>query len=109
MKDARMLYRYPGPHEIDGEKYDYIILPENQVPSMLTRGWYLTTAEAKAAAEPKQPPVISAQFSGKRPPSELTPEEIEQIRNAEGIQKEIAEQFNVTVWTVSRIKTGRIS
>lgn len=109
MKNARMLYRYPGPHEIDGDKFDYIILPESQVAHMLTQGWHKTPAEAKAAEQIKQIPVISAQFSGKRPPSELTPEEIEQIRNAEGMQKEIAEQFNVTVWTVSRIKTGRIS
>lgn len=46
-----MLYRHGGPHEIHGGRYSYVIVPESEVKANLDDGWYLTTGEAKAAAE----------------------------------------------------------
>lgn len=47
-----MLYKYPGPHEIHGDKFDYTIAAdEDEANEALAAGWHVTTDEAKAAAE----------------------------------------------------------
>lgn len=57
-------------------------------------------------------PNTNAMFRAKmakamRSRSKLTPEMVEQIRNAEGSQYEICERFNVSQQTISDIKRGR--
>lgn len=47
-----MLYKYPGPHDIHGDKFDYVIVDDEAIEQALSEGWSLTTAEAKEAAEP---------------------------------------------------------
>ena len=46
-----MLYKCPGPHDIHGGKFDYIIVEEEEIAATQAAGWYLTTPEAKAARE----------------------------------------------------------
>lgn len=49
-----MLYQFPGPHEIHGARFDYIIVDDDQIEATLAAGWYLTTPEAKAAHQAAQ-------------------------------------------------------
>lgn len=46
---GRMLYKYPGPHEIHGDRFDYIIVDDEDeaVEAAISEGWFLTTDEAK--------------------------------------------------------------
>lgn len=46
-----MLFKAPGPHEIHGGKFDYIIVPDDEVESKVADGWFLTTPEAFAAKQ----------------------------------------------------------
>jgi len=48
MSETRMLYSYPGPHQIDGDGYDYKIVEEEDVEKYLDAGYTKTTTEAKA-------------------------------------------------------------
>ena len=57
MKNATMLYKSPGPHEIHGGKFDYIIVDECDIGQAKADGWFLTTPEAKLAAELPAAPV----------------------------------------------------
>lgn len=53
MKNATMLYRSPGPHEIHGGHFDYTIVDadeEGAIEAAKAEGWFETTDEAKAAA-----------------------------------------------------------
>ena len=49
-----MLYKCPGPHEIHGGRFDYVIVPEVDIPEAQAQGWHLTTTEAKAAHDQAQ-------------------------------------------------------
>ena len=54
MKNATMLYKCPGPHDIHGGHFDYTIVDadeEGAIDTALASGWYLTTPEAKAARD----------------------------------------------------------
>lgn len=51
MNNPTMLYRCPGPHEIHGGKFDYVIVDEDEVAGKLQEGWFATTGEAKEAHE----------------------------------------------------------
>lgn len=42
-----MLYKHPGKHKIHGDKFDYVVVPEDEVESTIKKGWYKTTPEAK--------------------------------------------------------------
>ena len=42
-----MLYKYPGPHKIHGDKFDFIVVPRKDVEAKIAEGWRLTTPEAK--------------------------------------------------------------
>jgi hypothetical protein len=46
-----MLYKCPGPHEIHGGHFDYVIVPEADIEEAKAQGWHLTTDEARAARE----------------------------------------------------------
>lgn len=51
MKYPQMLYKSPGPHEIHGGHFDYLIVADKEAAdAALANGWYETTGEAKAAA-----------------------------------------------------------
>ena len=52
------VYRYPGPFDIHGGKYDFRAVPDGEVSAYLADGWYLTTPEAKAAHEARSAPVV---------------------------------------------------
>ena len=47
MKNPTMLYKHPGPHEIHGNHFDYIIVDDDDVKATIADGWALTTTEAK--------------------------------------------------------------
>lgn len=47
MKSPTMLYKHPGSHEIHGDRFDYIIVDEDEVNQALADGWALTTDGAK--------------------------------------------------------------
>lgn len=49
-----MLYKYPGPHEIHGDKFDYCIVSEDEVDAAVKDGWAKTTDEAKAGPKTKK-------------------------------------------------------
>lgn len=108
--------------------YDYLICHQNEMDKHLADGWFLTTTEAKedfekgiedCAEEMDNAPVpeedrflytdkLPEPESKTIPPSKLTEAQKSNIRIAEGTQKEIAKKFNVTTFTVSRIKNGKI-
>lgn len=46
-----MLYKCPGPHDIHGGNFDYIIVDDDQIDDALEDGWHLTTPEAKQARD----------------------------------------------------------
>lgn len=48
MKNPTMLYKHPGAHEMHGDKFDYIVVDEQDVDQAKKDGWSLTTTEAKA-------------------------------------------------------------
>jgi len=45
---STMLYKHRGPHEIHGEKCDYVIVEDDAIEAAIKDGWALTTDEAKA-------------------------------------------------------------
>lgn len=47
----RMLYKYPGKHQIHGGNFDYTIVANGDVEAALAAGWFKTTPEAKKAHE----------------------------------------------------------
>lgn len=60
MKNPTMLYKHPGAHEMHGDKFDYIVVDEQDVDQAKKEGWHLTTTEAKektkAPAKPAPAP-----------------------------------------------------
>lgn len=50
MREATMLYRSPGSHELHGVMVDYVTVDASSVPEMLMDGWHLTPLEAADAA-----------------------------------------------------------
>jgi hypothetical protein len=50
-KMPTMLIKYPGPHQFQDGKYDYCILPDEDVDEALTEGWARTPPEARAIHE----------------------------------------------------------
>lgn len=54
MNNPRMLYRAPGLTFIHDGFYETIVVDESVVKDHLGKGWFLTLAEAKAAAVPEQ-------------------------------------------------------
>jgi hypothetical protein len=52
VKNETMLYKAPGPHELHGGNFDYIIVDANEPGAMdaaKEAGWFETTTEAKEA------------------------------------------------------------
>lgn len=46
-----MLYKHPGPHEIHGGKFNYIIVDDGKIDAAIADGWAMTTTEALGATE----------------------------------------------------------
>lgn len=59
-----MLYKHPGPHDIHGDKFDYIVVDEGDVDAMVKEGWAKTTDEAKSG------PAKPAPKRGRKPKAE---------------------------------------
>lgn len=51
-----MLYKHPGPHDIHGDKFDYIIVDEADVDAKVKEGWAKSTDEAKSGPTAKPAP-----------------------------------------------------
>lgn len=51
MKNPTMLYKFPGAHEMHGDKFDYVIVDEDEIAQAKKDGWHLTTTGAKEASE----------------------------------------------------------
>jgi len=50
-----MLYKHPGPYQMHGDMFDYIIVGDDEVDAAVKDGWMKTTDEAKnGAAKPKR-------------------------------------------------------
>lgn len=45
---STMLYKHPGPHKIHRDKFNYVIVDEDDIEVHLEKGWFRTTPEAKA-------------------------------------------------------------
>jgi hypothetical protein len=58
-----MLYKPNGPHKIHGGAFDYVVVPDEEVPSKLAEGWFLTTTEAAADGEQRRQ---EAEYDAKR-------------------------------------------
>lgn len=58
-----MLYKYPGPHEIHGDNFDYVIVDDTEeaVAEAIGEGWSLTTTEAKEGIKEPEKPLTAAQ------------------------------------------------
>lgn len=48
---SQMLYKYPGKEKIHGDFFNYIVVPAVEIAEKQAEGWYLTTQEAKEAAQ----------------------------------------------------------
>jgi hypothetical protein len=104
MKNATMLYKCPGPHEIHGGQFDHTIVDEDDVEQALADGWHLTTPDAKDAYEAAQRPQADAPPLENSPPTrdelkqkadelQLTyPANIPTAKLAEMIEHALAEQ-----------------
>lgn len=74
MKNATMLYKAPGPHDIHGGHFDYTIVDadeEGAIEAAKAEGWHLTTDEAKAANEAAK--AVTAPATEPVPPSPPQP------------------------------------
>lgn len=62
MSNDRMLYKHPGPHQIHGNVFDYVIVDEDDAEvfsEALADGWQLTTDDALAAAKGEAPKPVA--------------------------------------------------
>lgn len=94
-----MLYKCPGPHEIHGGHFDYVIVPEVDIEEAKAQGWHLTTDEARAAREaaitapPPPLPVPAADLVPVPAPIDTTAHLLATQANAEHLETSI-EQAN---------------
>lgn len=50
-QNVSMLYKHPGQHEIQGDRFDYVTVPDDDIEIMLADGWHRTPTEALEASE----------------------------------------------------------
>lgn len=101
MKKQKMLFKHPGRYKFDGEYFDFVVVKPTAVPAYMKRGWFQTKADAL-----KNP--IVRQRGRKRKFKELNPKEMQKIIKATGSIREIANRFNVSRYTVNKLK-GNLS
>ena len=75
MKNPTMLYKHPGAHEMHGDKFDYIVVDEQDVDQAKKDGWHLTTTEAKAKT--KAPAKTGKEKGGKEETEDELPPRLE--------------------------------
>lgn len=51
---STMLYKYPGPHQIHGDTFDYCVVMDDKTEDALKNGWFLTTPEALKGKKKKK-------------------------------------------------------
>lgn len=104
-----MLYKHPGPHDIHGDKFDYMICHQNEMDKYLADGWYLTTGEAKAVSESDSVSSndVEKQEKVKLSFDDFSDLEKENIMNDPRAMMLLAEIHNTTYHTIRKIK-GRI-
>lgn len=78
-----MLYKAPGPHEIHGGKYDYVIVEDDAVEEAIADGWFLTTPEAKDAYMATQVGGVVGASVDERPEESTAPTRAELEQKAE--------------------------
>ena len=86
MKNATMLYKAPGPYEIHGGHFDYIIVDadeEGAIDSAKAAGWFETTPEAKEAYDATKAAEVKLPADNLLPPTRA---ELEQKANDLGIK-----------------------
>lgn len=67
MSNERMVYKYPGLHEIHGSNFDYLIIDEDvegALDEALEDGWSLTTDEAREVHLKSTSDSISSESNG---------------------------------------------
>jgi hypothetical protein len=75
-----MLYKCPGPHDLHGGKYDYTIVPDEQIDAALADGWFLTTPEAKAAHEKAQAEAAAAVAADTKPDEDTSAPTLDELK-----------------------------
>jgi hypothetical protein len=104
MNDSVMLYKHPGKHYLHDDWFDYLIVPENQIDTYLNSGWFKTTAEAKAKSKAKSKVVSGVNTFRKRRIEQLSQEELQQILDSNESLRKIGKLFNISPYTVTKIK-----
>lgn len=69
MKNATMLYIFPGPHAIHGGMFDYVVVDEAEIEGRMADGWHLTTTDAKAAHDAAQAEAAAATLGDNAAPT----------------------------------------
>lgn len=85
------------------QKYDYKNVRKKHLSRYLKSGW---VEEGDAEEEEEQEP--EPEQNGIIAPKDLTFKQKKAIAEAEGTQREIAERFSVSTYTVHRLKTGKL-
>lgn len=96
-----MLFKHPGSYKFNGEWFDFVVVTTDAIPAYLERGWYRTKDEAKNNAIQPLP-------GRKRKLKELSQAEMDEISNAVGTYKDLMERFNVSLYTIRKLKGGLI-
>ena len=105
-----MVYRYPGPHKIHDDFYDYKIVSHDEAERLISRGeWFRMPADAKSAklakdAKKKSNPKTKKNTIVRKNRTFISKKIRQEIVDAEGSTREIAFKFNVSRPTVTRIK-----
>lgn len=51
---STMLYKHPGKHDMHGNKFDYVIVDDDQIDETIADGWHLTTTDALGGVKVEQ-------------------------------------------------------
>lgn len=109
------IYRKSSPRT--GKDYDVKMIDERQLAAYLKRGYFAKLPKKKPKPDPEPKPKPNKEPESDKPkirsietipPSKLSDEIKVKIKRARGTFKKIAGRFNVTPYTVSRIKKGKI-
>ena len=97
MLNSRMLFKYPGSHEIHGDKFEYVVVPEIEVETYLKKGWSKTTNEAK-----DNHPIQKKET--KRTYMSFSEDEKENILKAKKSARILASKYNTTIYVINKIR-----
>jgi hypothetical protein len=94
-KEMIKVYRRSSPRT--GRPYDSMMILRKNKSQYLAAGYTLIPPDEDI---PEEPDYI--------PPSMLSSEQIEEIRNAPGTQKQVAARYHISTFTCHKIKSGRL-